>query len=291
MRRPSLQHLATCLLLLPIAVGARCALASPEQQRHHENSSAMGKVGDELRALPDVVGFHAGVPVQNAYSQLKAYDRKAHVDVDSVPIPEISAKPIAYELTLSEFGADSSPEAVQVGITLPPNQQTVWRVARRLTAVPGKEMSRTNLIAALRKKYGPEQYMSGGANPILVWLFEQDGKRAIENRPPASPCALAPVVANTNGLGMAILKDPSPTFPQDQTGGWLRCKSLVYVRALLNVAPGRDAEYINSMDVSVGDMALATRAQDATAAFIANANARQNGQELDKLRQQAAPKL
>jgi hypothetical protein len=289
MRRPSMPYLATCLLLLPIALGARCALASQENERHHEKAAAVGTSSGESRGLPDVVGFHTGMPVQEAYSQLKAYDRKAHIDVDSVPIPQISDKPIAYELTLSEFGTDSSPEAVQVGITLPPGKQTVWRIARRLTAAPGKEMSRTNLIAALRKKYGPEHYSGGGS--VLVWLFNQDGARATENQPPASPCAQAPVVANTNGLGMAILKDPSPTFPQDQTGGWLRCKSLVYVRALLKVAPGRDAEYINSIDVSVGDMALATRAQDATAAFIANTNARQNAQELNKVRQQAAPSL
>jgi hypothetical protein len=98
---------------------------------------------------------------------------------------------------------------------------------------------------------------------------------------------VAPVSSNTNGLGMAVLNQPSPTFPQDKSGGWLKCKSLVYVRAVLQPdSMARNADAINNFAVSVGDQGLATRAQDATAAFIAKANAQQQPPQL-----QGAPKL
>jgi hypothetical protein len=96
---------------------------------------------------------------------------------------------------------------------------------------------------------------------------------------------------NTNGLGMAILNQPSPTFPQDSTGGWLRCKNMVIVKAFMQANPSRGAEYINRFTVTVGDGSLASRAADATVAFLTNAGSQQQKREEDKLKQQSAPKL
>jgi hypothetical protein len=243
--------------------------------------------------LPDVVGFRTGVPIQQAFPQLKAHNAKAKIQFDNVTIPGISEKPIPYQLTLSEFGTDTSPEAIQFGVTLPPSPQAVWKVGRQLLALSSdQDMSRTQLIKALREKYGQEDYMnSAAAMNDMVWLFDEHGQRATENRPPASPCALAPVVSNTNGLGMAVLNQPSPTFPQDHTGGWLRCKSMIFVKAFMQTAPAKGSEFIRSFTVTVGDSGLASRAADATVGFLANASGQQRKQELDKVTQQAPPKL
>lgn len=243
--------------------------------------------------LPDVVGFSPGMTIQEGFSKLKAYDPKAKIEFENITIPQLSDKPLPYQLTLSAFGTDQSPEAIQIGVTLPPNKQIVWKIGRQLLSVPPKEdMSRTTLINALRQKYGKEDYFSNGPGLVnMVWLFDEQGKRETENKLPASPCALAPVLANTNGLGMAPLNQPSPTFPQDSTGGWLRCKSMVFVKALMKPDSARGAEYINSFTVTVGDSGLASRAADATVANVANSNGQKQKQELDKLKQQSAPTL
>lgn len=247
---------------------------------------------DAKMELPDVAGFRPGMTLQEAYAKMKVYDAKAKIDVQSVTIPEISEKPLPYQLTLSEFGTEQAGEAIQIGVTLPPTRQVVWKVARQLQVVqPSEDMSRTTLTAALRKKYGPETYSSGGGGDNLVWILDEDGRPAKENRPPASPCAEAPVLVNTNGLGMAILNHPSPMFPQDSTGGWLRCKSLVFVRAMLERDPAKGGEYIRRLVVTVGDSGTATRAQDATVALIAKADGQRQRQELENLKEKPAPKL
>ena len=251
---------------------------------------AYGDATTAAAQLPDVVGFHLGVSAEDGMTQLKAHDPKGQVRTDTVTIPEISSQPLAQELTLSQGDEMSSPEAVQLGVTFPPGKPVVWRIARQLLAMsPDKDMSRAALIDALRKKYGPETYIASPniGMTTMVWLFDEQGKPVADNKPPESPCAVAPVTSNTNGLGMAVLNQPSPTFPQDKSGGWLKCKSLVYVRAVLqpdNMAGNADA--ISNFAVSVGDQGLATRSQDATAAFIAKTDSQQQPPPL-----QGAPNL
>lgn len=237
--------------------------------------------------LPDVVGFRPGVSIQEGVKQLKAYNPKVMVGFDNVTIPQISEKPMPYQLTLTD---GVSGETLQLGVTLPPNPQVVWKVARQLeVTTPGQEMSRTTLVEALRKKYGMEDHANlaaGGGD--MVWLFDEDGHRATENRAPDSPCALAPVLSNTNGLGIAPLNSASKSYPPST--GWGRCKMLVFVKAFMQRRSG-GADAINVLAVTVGDNGLASRAQDATAAYIAGADQKQQNQEADKLRQKAAPKL
>ncbi|HVY63687.1 MAG TPA: hypothetical protein VHH11_02590 [Gammaproteobacteria bacterium] len=237
--------------------------------------------------LPDVVGFRPGVSIQDGFKQLKAYNPKAMVGFDNVTIPQIGEKPLPYQLTLTD---STSGETLQLGVTLPPNPQVVWKVARQLeVTTPGQEMSRTTLVEALRKKYGREDHASlpnGGGD--MVWLFDENGRRATENKPPDSPCTAAPVLSNTNGLGMAPLNTAAKTYPPST--GWERCKSLVFVKAFMQRRSGND-DSINVLVVTVGDNGLASRAQNTTAAYIAGTDQKQQSQELDKQRQRAAPKL
>jgi len=268
MRNSIAHRVVTLIFVLCIVIGMRWAAEFPPTQAQTAPPAA--------GMLPDVEGFRPGMTLQEGYNQLKAYIPNAKVVFDTVQISHLSDKPLPYQLTLSESGIEQSPKVVQIGITLPPGEQVVWRVAGQLQTFPGQEdMSRTILIAALRQKYGPETYMDGSSATTnnLVWLFDEQGKRVTENTPPASPCAVAPVVANSMGPGMAILNQPSPAFQEDQSGGWLRCKSLVFVNAVLKTDASRgNPEYINRIAVSVADSGLASRAQDATAALIANAN-------------------
>ena len=247
------------------------------------------------QALPDVVGFRTGMSVQEAYGKLKAYMPKGHVDLDNITIPEIGEKPLPYRMTVSEYGPGPSPETISMGVLLPPNKQVVWMVARQIFKMPGQQaMSRTNIVAALKEKYGRpdfEQINEGGAR--LTWLYDTQGRRETENKPPASPCVAAPVLMNSPNISMGIPREPSPTFPQDSTHGWLRCKNMVYVTAVLarDTTHMESAEYVSSFTVAVGDGSLVTHGADATAEAIENFHLHREEQDLKKLDKQAAPKL
>jgi hypothetical protein len=285
MRRALVNRMVASAFVVCLAVGTSW-VASPVPAEAQAGASVAAM-------LPDVVGFRPGMTLQEAYAKLKAYMPKAKVEFGNVTIPEISEKPLPYDLTLSEFDVSSSPEVLQVGIVLPPSPQLVWKVTRHLHTVPPKEdMSRTTLVSALLQKYGrPDYQQLSDSGASMIWLFDAQGRRETENKPPASPCVAAPVPVNTGGMG--ILNEPSPTFPQDSTHGWLRCKNMIYVRADI----GRDSskpqnpDYINSLWVTVGDGGLATRGADATVAAIDAVHGRQQRQNLDKVQQQSAPKL
>jgi hypothetical protein len=66
------------------------------------------------------------------------------------------------------------------------------------------------------------------------------------------------------------------------------CDSLVEVMARLQASPG-DPTYVVAVEVTVTDLGLARRSQEAREAFIANGNAGQKKEELEKAKQRNAP--
>ena len=272
MRTPVARRIVASIFVLCTVIGLKWAGNLQPTQAQTVLAAA--------RLLPDVEGFHPGMTLQEGYNRMKEYNANAIIKFDNTLISQLGDKPLPYQLTMSESNIEQSPKIVQLRITLPPNEQIIWRVAGQLQTFPGQEdMVRTILIAALREKYGPETYAHVEGSPAtvstFVWLFDEQGRPATENTPPASPCAVANLVANSLGPGMAILNQPSSTFPQDQSGGWMRCKSLVFVNAVLQADAAKgNPESINRIAVSVADSGLASRAQDATVAFLAKANAK-----------------
>lgn len=262
-----------------VSLGVRShAVSSPTESALTEPRGAAPAVRSAAAvALPDIVGFRPGIAFQEAYKQLRGYNRSAKLDVGEVQIAELGARPVPVTLRLQTQappGAEA-PEIIEMELALPPEQPVVWGIIRRLFFPAGKEMTRANLLADLRRQYGPENY--GITVPIvnLYWLFDEQGRRVETGSGPYNNCAnpgpwdlTLNVSATQSGSSRFAGKSLLLGRPAPGTGP---CKPLVHVKALLQPSGRRSLELIESTMVAVIDAALAVRAQTATAALRAKA--------------------
>ena len=227
------------------------------------------------RALPDIAGLRPGIPLEDAYRLLKAYNPKATTKLGQVQIPETGTKPIPARVLFKSPAVPGMkvPDIIQLELTLPPEKPVVWGILRRLSFGAGKERNRTSLLAELRQQYGQEG--QGFTVPIvnIQWLFDEPGRRAEAGAAAAGTCALPgpwDVSLDTIGEGATSSTFPASSAllgrPASNQGP---CKPLVYVKALFQPAAG--FELIESTTVAVINGALAARAQAATAAYRADA--------------------
>lgn len=251
---------------------------------------SQGKAG--TGALPDVVGFRPGLTLQDAYRQLQDYGIRGQVRAGLIAIPEIGDKPLPHTLQLSEAGP-TSPEVLQLDVTLPPEKQVVWKVNRVLQSAGAAEpMAMSTVLGALREKYGKEYSLSPSSNTHF-WFFDEQGKRAAE----AGGVSYKECVAALGGEFQAeiandvnLLPKNPYTDPQfDAVPPRQRpCRSLVVVIAHVFAVPGSDL--VNALRVSVAHAGLATRARQATYEAIAAVQGKQQQETLDQA-QQRKPKL
>ena len=80
----------------------------------------------------------------------------------------------------ARFGDSSTVEHVAVDLTWPPNATVVTAVYRSLAFAEGKKPTIENVVAGLRKKYGPESFgppnHTFGDPNIYDWLFDAQGQ-------------------------------------------------------------------------------------------------------------------
>ena len=228
-------------------------------------------------ALPDIAGFRPGIAFQEAYKQLRAHNPKAKLDVGEIQVAELGARPQPVTLRLQTQGPPGSdaPEIIQMELTLPPEQPIVWGILRRLFFPAGKEMTRTNLLAELRRQYGQENY--GITVPIvnLYWVFDEEGRRVEAPSGPYNNCANPgpwDLTLNLSATRPGSSRFPGKTLLLDRPAQDASpCKPRVHVKALLQPSGKRNLELIESTMVAVIDAASAARAQVATAALRAKA--------------------
>jgi hypothetical protein len=259
-------------------------------------SAAASPQGAPSGALPDIVGLRPGIPAQQAYDFLKAYDRIAQVFVSDTPVAApgqspVTQKPAPFAIAMTQ-DPNGAAELIQADLTLPPSKPMVWRVARRVRFTDDRQPTTENMIASLRKKYGAEDYRMLGANGgVLTWYFNEQGGRAL---PPngVNPANCAAIVGPTDVL-MAVpavhtqqflLFQPLPDNPQV-----VSCRTLVVVRAQLS--SGMAAGRVLQLDVIVADLPLQARAHAATLELLANGAAAQQRRQDEQARGVAPPKL
>lgn len=239
-------------------------------------------------ALPDIVGLRPGIPAQQAYDFLKAYDRTGRVDVGDIPLgalgaPPISPKPFPYLLTL---GQDQNIEVISVSLTLPPLKATVWRVSRNTHFGAGQEPTVEKVIDSLRAKYGPEAVLIAPdnmpSNSTLAWYFDETG-RQVERPGGLDPHACVGRLGPTN---VDLLQ------PLDDREGVRECRAVVVVAAQMEHPVGTaNFRVVGQLRVTVADLPLEARAHAATLALIAKGSAAEAQQEKQREDQVAAPKL
>jgi hypothetical protein len=236
-------------------------------------------------ALPDVVGFRPGTPLQDAYKQLQAYGIRGAVRIGQIALPELGDKLLSHTLQLSEAGP-TSPEVLQLDITLPPGRQVVWKASRVLQGTADKPMALASVREALREKYGQEFALSP-ASTSYYWFFDAQGRRAAETGALAYKNCVAPfgvdtgpsIANNVDQLQVNPYDDPRFTaMPAQQ----VPCRALVIVVAHLSPIGG---DLIGGLRVSVTDVGLAAQGRQATYDAIAAAQSKQQKDELNEAQQ------
>src|SRR5262249_59333572 len=112
-------------------------------------------------AVPDIIGIRPGMSAQEAYNLLKARHAGIKIGVGQFQIAGLGDKPIPTQIAAQVEDA-SEPEIFTVWLTTPPGPQVVFAVGRLLEYDQNSPLLRKEVLASLRKKYGPET----DSNPV-----------------------------------------------------------------------------------------------------------------------------
>ena len=237
-------------------------------------------------ALPDVAGIRPGMPAQEAYSILKARHSGIKIGVGQLQMQGLGDKPIAVQIAAQVVDA-AAPETITVWLTTPPGNQVVFAVGRLLKYDPSQPLLRSQVLESLRQKYGPE---TGSSPQQVYWAFDEQGKRPDAARMRQLNCMsiahgsvqVGPPPGSTFPGMTPVMYSPEAAHP---------CDAFIKVNAQLDGANGQDQTYVHRITVTVRDLALERRSQEAYRAYLANADARKSKDELEKARQRKVPKF
>jgi hypothetical protein len=142
--------------------------------------------GQSLPHTPDLLGLYPGMPNFAARAQLQKHSSDVYVQ----------------DILGTGFGMmipdPKNRDQTSVFLTQPPNEPTVWMIQRAQTFDPGVSMSKENLLAALRQKYGKENLSSdhGGGGLYFYWVFDHNGKLLATADPRFMGCSGSSFITN-----------------------------------------------------------------------------------------------
>jgi hypothetical protein len=132
--------------------------------------------GLNFSKLPDVVGIHLGMPVQQAVAVVKSKWPTDHVKVFYAKFATSSGSWIS-RVSASKPGTGNnmgnSVDDITVFFSAPPNPQVVVQISRTSFMIP--PTARGNLVAALRQKYGHEMKPPLSFDN-MAWEFDEQGQ-------------------------------------------------------------------------------------------------------------------
>jgi hypothetical protein len=244
--------------------------------------------------LPDVVGIRPGIPIGEAYQLLKTHNPKGTIQYEQNRFQEFPGKIITRTLLYSPTGSAQDPEIIVVDITVPPAQQTVWRVSRFLRFESGKEPVPATLLTALRQKYGQEVHSATPQN--TYWVFDGQGHPVGHSGGvDLSDCAANVSLPNSPGLPIQNVVDArSPISPLRV---WVNlsvvaanrdaCHAFVYVAATQSWDLSHSL--VQAISTTVTDVGVLERSEIAAKAFLDSAATAQQQSVMKKAKEQSAP--
>jgi hypothetical protein len=252
--------------------------------------------------LPDAVGIHLGMPIEQASALMKSQFPAATYMLTATgsKFMNTSDKPWITSMTVMLIsGCSGCQEELVVRFSSPPNLQQVIAIQRSLVFGPDKQPLMEATIAGLRQKYGPESAKSV-PDPIqsIVWLYDEQGQHLPSPGANfAQGCAGSLVgpppggdgLKNPNSVGFVLPNNPMTpsviaTIMRDP------CRSNVNVRARLSpTGPGNSLVHI--VDIQMSENALDTRDVIAAQQYLDGVAAGQKQQDLKNAQKQDAPKL
>jgi hypothetical protein len=258
-----------------------CAMAAgawPVAAQDPMAAAPAAPVGEQKwQSMPDLLGIHLGMPVDNALAVLKREYPTARVQLWEIAPrdrPTI-AEPLASGASLPPGATGPFGDEVHLHFTYPPNARFVYAVSR---SAQRQHVNRDTLLAALRNKYGKE--VARNPDPLisdLWWVFDQQGRLA------AAP--------GDGTLTLGNCRWPVSGGSIDELrlsqSGW--CESAhIAVRARLD--SHNDPEIVETLHMQMIDLPLALRAAAATIAWRDALHAQERQQEIERTKK-ASPKL
>jgi hypothetical protein len=248
--------------------------------------------------LPDILGIQLGMPAREAHAKLQAQVPKNPIQITSTNLPTIEKPVIASFQSAPKQTIAMGDEAdiVTVDVTLPPNKQAVWRVARE-HFFPNKGIPRKTLLASLREKYGKESRAIASSGKAitdesnimgLLWLMDEQGRPATLPPLVGMTDPLTSCKATAEGNGAMLVESPTPTTFASADYKWcLSNYTVVNVTLMDSEVP----ELYSRMIVGIVSLPFARRAGEATMEWKQEIAEGQHKQELEKAKQQEKPKL
>jgi hypothetical protein len=251
--------------------------------------------------LPDILGIQLGMPAREAHAKLQGQFPKNNLQIMSTNLPTIEKPVIAsFQSTPKQtLAMGDEGDIVTVDLTLQPNKQAVWRVARE-HFFPDKGIPRKTLLASLREKYGKESRAvasNGKEAPTdeskivqLLWLMDEQGHPATLPPKVGMTDALSSCKSYAEGAGFdpGLVESPQPLTYACADYKWCLSNLIaVNVRFMDSEIP----ELYSRMMVGIVGLPFARRAGEATMKWKQEIAEGQHKQELEKAKQQDKPKL
>lgn len=231
--------------------------------------------------LPDISGIHLGMKMPEAKAALQKVYPSARIDAMNGgglgPHNQLAFTALRVQ------GNNTGHDQAGVDLTMPPNEQLVWHVAR---VTPQPHVAHAILVAALRQKYGKETFAIANSdkppandNEVIQmwWVFDERGQPVAGARlVNGSPFGCnGPYRNTTTGTPYDFYR---ALMAKDTAGLSTYCTSS-YVAVLASIGGVDIVDYIT---LDVVDMALAVRSAKATDAW--------STAEFDKARRQDTQK-
>lgn len=181
MRRTVVRIAAVVFIVVGLDVALSHAQApSPASSSDCCTDAAQKKIADSL-GFVDIVGVKLGMSPQQAMAALKAYDPSlktellnARLEDPSGPLGNFVKVPYSINAHTINHDPNKGPvEWIALRFTTPPNHAVVEKIVRYTGFTVGQPVTVSNLLGALRKKYGQENVEEGG---YRAWVYGSDGK-------------------------------------------------------------------------------------------------------------------
>jgi hypothetical protein len=249
--------------------------------------------------LPDILGIQLGMPARDAYAKLQAALPKYKIQVQSVTLPTIEKPVISTFSSMQENPAmGMEADQVQVYVTVPPNKQAVWQVARR-HFFPNNGISKTTLLASLREKYGKESRATDSQHKTttddkqilaLLWLMDEQGRPA--TLPPLHNGVVDPIATCWKGtFGGTNFVGDVPLHQSYGSKDYEWCLSAYTAVDVALIEHAAMPELCDQMTVGIISLPLGARAGEATRKWKQDIAEGKYKQEIEKANQQEKPKL
>lgn len=155
----------------------------------------------------DVVGVKLGMSPKEAVAAIKAHDPNLKIETLTVRLEDPSGPAgnftrVPYSMNAHSINHDplkGPVEYIAMQFTTPPNHPVVAKIVRYTAFTAGQPVQASNLLDALRKKYGQDNYVPVGSH--RAWVYDSAGKLLTNVSGPQGGCVSDAIASSIAGAG------------------------------------------------------------------------------------------